>query len=360
MEINLGVDFQEKRLVTAIVLFALALCAFFFAKGATGLAAASVFSTNTAAVFDATAKSGAAAQSLGTRMPDVKAILARNIFDSSTGPLWPPPDTGATAAAEEAVDQTPLDPRELPPPCEGSSLKLIAAVYSDKRPEWSFASLTAGSGPPLLYREGGRVDTWEVSDIYPRAVYLRPSSGKICSLLLFEDLKARAAAAKKKESVPEKTASPSSGDSLSDRDLTEGITAVSDTEFNVSRGLVDKLLLDQAALMRSARVVPHEVNGQVVGVKLYGVRRNSLLGKLGLQNGDLLRTINGYDMSRPDSALEAYSRLRNADNLTVSVQRRSQGLNVSYHIRYVLNGVYASKQFECVFDIFSKKDTVCE
>jgi general secretion pathway protein C len=57
-----------------------------------------------------------------------------------------------------------------------------------------------------------------------------------------------------------------------------------------------------------------------------------LLGKLGLQNGDLMRTINGFEMSSPDTALEAYARLRSASNLTVAVVRRGQPMNVQYDI----------------------------
>jgi general secretion pathway protein C len=100
----------------------------------------------------------------------------------------------------------------------------------------------------------------------------------------------------------------------------------------VQRSLVDKLLSNQAELMRSARVVPHEENGRVVGVKLYGIRRSSLLGKLGIQNGDMLRTINGFDMSAPDSALEAYAKLRSASNLSVAVVRRGAAVTMEYNI----------------------------
>jgi general secretion pathway protein C len=78
--------------------------------------------------------------------------------------------------------------------------------------------------------------------------------------------------------------------------------------------------------------VPHEQDGKVVGVKLYGIRRKSLLGSLGLQNGDLLRTINGFDMSSPDTALEAYSKLRSANNLTMAVTRRGRATNMEYGI----------------------------
>jgi general secretion pathway protein C len=38
-------------------------------------------------------------------------------------------------------------------------------------------------------------------------------------------------------------------------------------------------------------------------------------------------------MASPDTALEAYSKLRSADNLTVAVQRRGRNVNLQYHIR---------------------------
>jgi len=68
-------------------------------------------------------------------------------------------------------------------------------------------------------------------------------------------------------------------------------------------------------------------------VQLFGVRGNSLLGRLGMQNGDVLNRINGLDIGSPDRALEAYSRLRTSDNLQVSVTRNGQPVNIDFHIR---------------------------
>jgi hypothetical protein len=39
---------------------------------------------------------------------------------------------------------------------------------------------------------------------------------------------------------------------------------------------------------------------------LFGIRPDTLLGTLGLENGDRLQTINGFDMASPEKALEAY------------------------------------------------------
>jgi general secretion pathway protein C len=96
--------------------------------------------------------------------------------------------------------------------------------------------------------------------------------------------------------------------------------------------LVGKVLANQGSLMKTARVIPHEEDGRVVGVKLYGIRRNSLLGRLGVRNGDMLRTINGFSMTSPDTALEAYSRLRSADKLTLAVKRQNKEMTIEYNI----------------------------
>src|SRR5690606_30065984 len=108
---------------------------------------------------------------------------------------------------------------------------------------------------------------------------------------------------------------------------------VSDTEFNVDRTVVDKILEDQAELMRSARIVPEQKDGKVVGVRLFGIRPDTLLGSLGLQNGDRLESINGFNMASPERALEAYARLRTANNLNVKVNRRGSPVSIDYRIK---------------------------
>ena len=55
-------------------------------------------------------------------------------------------------------------------------------------------------------------------------------------------------------------------------DIKKGIQRVGPNEFNVDRGVVDKILENQAELMRQARIVPEQENGKVVGIRLFGVR----------------------------------------------------------------------------------------
>jgi general secretion pathway protein C len=117
------------------------------------------------------------------------------------------------------------------------------------------------------------------------------------------------------------------------QEISDKIHKVSETEFNVERAAIDAILENQAELMRSARIVPEKEGDKIVGIRLFGVRQDSLLGSLGIENGDRLSSINGFEMSDPQKALEAYSKLRTADHLTVAVNRRGKPMNIDFNIK---------------------------
>lgn len=100
----------------------------------------------------------------------------------------------------------------------------------------------------------------------------------------------------------------------------------------VTREYIDRTLENQAELMRSARIVPEAENGHTIGVKLFGVRPGTLLGQLGFQNGDSLRTVEGYPVSNPEKALEVYARLRNARDYHVEVVRYGRRVALLFRV----------------------------
>jgi hypothetical protein len=93
------------------------------------------------------------------------------------------------------------------------------------------------------------------------------------------------------------------------------------------RGVVVRVL--SAPDTTTARVE----NGRTVGVRMMGIRSDTLLGVLGMQDGDRLQTINGFEIANPEKALEAYARLRTADKLTMQLNRGGKNLNLDYNIR---------------------------
>jgi general secretion pathway protein C len=219
-------------------------------------------------------------------------------------------------------------------------MRLVGVIHWPRAPERSFAAITNAAGKALLYRPGMQVDGREVAEITAEEARLRQGAGALCAVRMFAaatgDRPAAPLPPPPAVGVSERAPGPPGLDpasSIPAADLDRGITRVSDSQFNVSRSLLDRVLENQAELMRSARIVPHEEGGRVVGVKLYGIRRQALLGRVGIENGDVLRTINGYDMTSPDTALEAYARLRSVSNLSVQVIRRGQPMTTNYSIQ---------------------------
>jgi general secretion pathway protein C len=311
-----------------IVLVTLGVCAFFLAQGITNLVALKLLPYKAQEV--GAGETVSLTELKGETPPDALAILRRNIFDPLTGSLPKPEQEAPTDddIDDEPGDEEVFDENHLPQACDGST-RLVASMYQQNNPEWSFASLSLGSGSPLLYRIGGTVESRTVHMVFPEAVLLKASNGQLCSLTMF---KSPNQPPPKPATPPPAVAEAAAAPAGNTDELDRGIKQVSDTKYTVNRSLVDKLLQNQGELMRSARVVPHEENGRVVGVKLYGIRKSSLFGKLGLQNGDMLRTINGFDMGSPDSALEAYAKLRSASNLSVALVRRGNAVTMDYNI----------------------------
>lgn len=327
---------RQRRMVVAILLSTLGLTGVLIAQGTMQLVGAALLPLDPGA-----------AVALGRVEPaprqryDGTPILQRNIFDSESGDLSrepEPPRDETETEPEPPVVAAVYDPNgPPPPPCDGS-MRLVGAFVRMRDPEDSFAAITDSTGQSLLYQEGMSVDDREVVAIQASRVVLRPRSGSLCSLSMFGEVP-RVATAQQAEDddEPRVTVSPAprgpTPEGLDPATLESSIQQISEREYSIDRSLVTSLLANQAALMRTARVIPHEEGGRVVGVKLYGIRRSSLLGRLGIQNGDMLRTINGYDMTSPDSALEAYARLQNADRITVNLARRGSDMTIDYQIR---------------------------
>jgi general secretion pathway protein C len=332
-----ALELTPKRVKLAIALGSMTLSAFFVAQGSTQLVASSLLD---APVDEAPAAARRSTRVTATVAPPRnveqmgRAILTRNVFDPDNRPMeWnePPPPAPLTGD-EGAVVVDPTDPNNAPP-CDGS-IRLVASYYRPDSPEQSFAAISTGSGATLLYSQGRQVEQREVVAIARQRVLLRPSGGTLCAISMFAPPAGGATAAPPPTvAAAEVTPPPAEGGGPDAAELDANITQVSENNYTVTRALVDRLLTNQAELLRMARVIPHEVDGHVQGVKIYGIRRSSVLGRLGVQNGDLLRTINGFNLSEPDSALEAYARLRNADHLSLAVERRGQPVNLDFQIR---------------------------
>jgi general secretion pathway protein C len=110
------------------------------------------------------------------------------------------------------------------------------------------------------------------------------------------------------------------------------VRQLSDNQYVVSKQTINENLSDLSKLATQARIVPSFKNGVANGFKLFSIVPDSLYAKIGVQNGDVIRRINGYEMNSPDKALEIYSKLRDANRIEIEIERRGETLRKSYSI----------------------------
>jgi hypothetical protein len=109
-----------------------------------------------------------------------------------------------------------------------------------------------------------------------------------------------------------------------------GIVKIDDY-YLLDHRVLDEILENQAELMHQTRVVTTAHDGESI-IRLFGVSPGSVLYDLGFRNGDRLESINGFEVSNPERALEAYARLRSADSLEVRVIREGRVVRLHYEL----------------------------
>lgn len=252
---------------------------------------------------------------------DDELVIKRNLFCSTCAPVVekPPEEQGEGGA-----------PAKKPIVKSSLSLELVATMWVEGDDRWSMAVIrdtAAKEKDARMYNKGKLIDgtTVEVLRVDPRRVYLRNNGG--IEYLEIEGDANRPAAAPAVE-VP---ALASVGSPL-DNEVQRAVRC-NGSQCDVERGLIDKLLSNTTELATAARFVPSVKDGRPNGFKLYAIRPTSIFGKIGLQNGDTVKSINGMEMASPDQALAVYSKLRTASHLTVTLERRGENITLDYTIR---------------------------
>lgn len=79
-----------------------------------------------------------------------------------------------------------------------------------------------------------------------------------------------------------------------------------------------------------ARIVPMFREGRALGFALVQIRPGSLYAKLGLVDGDIVRRINGLEMTSPEHALDAYARLKDTKTIVLDLERGGTAVRKTY------------------------------
>jgi general secretion pathway protein C len=330
----MGLDAHLKRWFPAVLALLVAIAAYFQASGMGQIVASSVLldPSSMPPPPPPPPAAGGNAASVSERSTNGMPILARNPFDSVTGPLdgsnAPPPVTDAPPTVS-------TDPYE-DPVCDGGKVLLI--TESDDE-DWSFVSLAGADGKSVMRRRGDDFGGRTVHAIAWDRVWLM-QGGTRCQMKLHDDSGSKMAAGGGGPKVDPGASgegptrpTPSSSRGKLPADIAEKIRKTGENSFDVDRSAISTIMEKQGDLMRGVRILPQKDGDKTVGLRVSGIKPSSLLGTLGIQNGDQLKGINGMDISDPQKALEAYARLQMADKISVSVVRGGKPMTIDVNIK---------------------------
>ncbi|HEX3344090.1 MAG TPA: type II secretion system protein GspC [Polyangiaceae bacterium] len=278
---------MRRRPLLPLVLGTLAVCAWLQARGFSALLGGGLAAPPLSVLREARAAT--------EPPPPISAdpILARNPFDSVTGPLL-----GVPAAPAAEGNDGPVQA------CEG--VRVVSIVAADD-PDWSLVVLDVrGERGPILRRRGG-----EVLGIAPdRVAFLR--DGVPCVARIF---------------------APPGAPPPSPAALARGIARTGPDSFALDRSARDALLDGAGDLMRSVMVRPEKQGDEVVGLRIAALQPGTPLDALGVRSGDVLVSVDGLALTSPDRMLEVYAKVRTEERIRVVVLRDGHPQQLDYRIR---------------------------
>ncbi len=307
-----------KRYFWVVNLALLAALAWLAAKAANNHVAARIAALPTTIAAPEEVKADAADR---RRAEDwAQSIINRNLFNSDPPEPEEPSD-------EPEVEETPeIDPNAVPgpppAPCDKSESGISLLATMEAEPvDWSMAAVETGDGDRIV-RIGQDIDGHKVMAIYRERLVL--ASGGRFGCVDLDDPKS-------KRRTPSRR--PITSRSKASDDIKDGVKKVGKNTYEIDRGMLNEQLDDLGKLSRQARVIPHYRDGKPQGFKIVGVRPGSLYSHIGVRSGDVLKSVNGEEVTSPTKALELYEQLKNSDNVNLEVERRGRPTNLEYLIK---------------------------
>jgi general secretion pathway protein C len=251
------------------------------------------------------------------------ALFERNVFKAEREDLMPvepaPGEPGGPGGPTPVAD---LDR------CQDKStmrVNLVATIVASDSEASIAVFVDPTKNEPLAYRIGEKVlDEAQLRSVEWKRV--KVDHGGRCEYFTIES-----EAEAPKPATPE-VASLDNGDAP-DMKIGQNVKKVSESEYEIPKAEIDNVLGNLNVIATQARIVPSFQNGKANGFKLFSIRPDSLYSKIGIHNGDVVQKINGYEMNSPDKALEIYSKLKDASNITVDIVRGGKTQTLSYNIR---------------------------
>jgi general secretion pathway protein C len=82
-------------------------------------------------------------------------------------------------------------------------------------------------------------------------------------------------------------------------------------------------------VLSDARLTPVFTEGKAEGFRVTEIKPRGVFDAIGLRNGDILKRVNGYEMTTPEKAVQVLTALKGQRSIDLDVVRN--GARMSFH-----------------------------
>ena len=225
------------------------------------------------------------------------------------------------------------------PACD-SDLRLVGSVVNEAAPRLSLAMLGKSGGSGVV-AVGGRIDRFTLVSVEPLRATLQGASGNLCTVAIFTGKKSSGPAVATRPpprpARPSKSATPakkSKGKPMfSQEELKRGVRLLSSGSYMIERELFMRALSNPGGAAGGAYFMPFREKGATTGMTVHRVRNGSTLAAMGIETGDVVRSVNGHGLDTAANLLGALRSARESDSVTLTVVRDGHERPVHYLIQ---------------------------
>ena len=230
-------------------------------------------------------------------LSNYRIIVERNLFNTKTGGDQQP----------KKLDLETLKPTDL-------KLKLLGTVSGDKKDTFAVIE-EVGGRQQNLYRIGDTIQSATLKTILRGKVILNVN-GEDQILGIEKDSGSSEASNYSRKSK---------ATTLNRKDaVLENIT--------LKRSQIETAVQDINSLMKQVRIRPHFTNGEPDGLRLTGIRPDSIFYRMGLKSGDVITGVDGENIVSVDDALKLYQSLQSSTNVKLELKRMGRSKTLKYNI----------------------------
>jgi len=170
-----------------------------------------------------------------------------------------------------------------------------------------------------IYRMGDMIDNLEIVKIERQRVFL--NDGLKTNILPMYIERKRRTVSRKQEAKPARSES----DDYSSAKQLKKVLSRSDVE--------NKVFSKVNQILTQIAISPYMVNGTMQGMRLIRVPNNSIVYELGGRSGDIIRRVNGHELSQIDQMYKLWDNIKDDSAISVDLERKNQMYTYNFEIR---------------------------